>query len=128
MRPEHSLACPLERSPLFGIGPNFEEKVQEKRSHARAPTNVEVTCRTGAGDLISGIARDISIGGMFIESEEVPVFGTQLTIECQLPGASQLSQLPAVVRWSNVGGFGIQFGLLGARETHLITKLLKLKP
>jgi hypothetical protein len=41
-----------------------------------------------------------------------------------LPGDTQDVELPGVVRWSNEGGFGVQFGLLGARETHSIARIL----
>jgi hypothetical protein len=34
-------------------------------------------------------------------------------------------KLPGTVRWAKPGGLGIQFGLLGARETHSIAQLLK---
>jgi type IV pilus assembly protein PilZ len=33
--------------------------------------------------------------------------------------------LPAVVRWTSKDGMGVQFGLLGARETHEITEFVK---
>ncbi len=47
-----------------------------------------------------------------------------MTIVVALGGA-QPSRVPAVVRWSKSDGFGVQFGLLGAVETHLIAKLLR---
>ena len=34
------------------------------------------------------------------------------------------SALPGIVRWVKPGSMGIQFGLLGARETYAITELL----
>jgi type IV pilus assembly protein PilZ len=34
-------------------------------------------------------------------------------------------RLPAIVRWTKPDGFGVQFGSLGARETHAISQLLK---
>jgi hypothetical protein len=77
------------------------------------------------GESIVGVARDISVGGMFVESEVAPAFGVQLTIVVTLPGTAGQFKLPAVVRWAKPGGFGIQFGLLGARETHALTNLLK---
>ena len=36
-----------------------------------------------------------------------------------------LDQIPGVVRWTRPDGMGVQFGLLGARETHAITELTK---
>jgi hypothetical protein len=33
--------------------------------------------------------------------------------------------LPGVIRWMRNGGMGVQFGLLGARETYTITEVVK---
>jgi len=88
--------------------------------------NLAVKCEPKNRDPFDGIVRDISIGGMFIEStESAPPFGTDITIVGDVPGLSGSARLPAVVRWVKPGGFGVQFGLLGARETHAIAKLLK---
>lgn len=97
--------------------------MQEQRQHRRVPLNVEVTC-IGANDVsFKATAEDISVGGMFLAAEETPRFGTQLVIRVVLPGQSQEVALPCTVRWAKPGGFGVQFGLLGARATHIITKL-----
>jgi hypothetical protein len=34
-------------------------------------------------------------------------------------------ELDAVVRWNHSGGMGLQFGLLGARETHAIGEMTR---
>ncbi len=99
--------------------------MHEKREHPRTQINSPVTCRLEAGDSFDGLAKDISLGGMFIESTSVPQFGTKLSVVCQLPGSRGEATLPAVVRWAKPGGFGVQFGLMGARETHAITDLLR---
>jgi Tfp pilus assembly protein PilZ len=74
---------------------------------------------------VSGVAKDISVGGMFVECPEVLPFGTELVVVGQLPGAPGALRLPGVVRWAKPGGLGVQFGLLGARETHAIARLLR---
>ena len=98
----------------------------EKREHPRTPLDAAITCETD-GQSFTALARDISLGGMFIEADFVPAFGSKMQIICRLPGMQQDSSLPAVVRWTKPGGFGVQFGLLGARETHAITELLRPK-
>lgn len=60
---------------------------------------------------------------MFIASSANPPFGTQMTIRAHFPGQKTAFDLPCVVRWNIADGFGVQFGLLGARETHAITKI-----
>jgi hypothetical protein len=42
-----------------------------------------------------------------------------------LPGEATPLRLSGTVRWSHGDGFGVQFGLLGARETFAITQLTK---
>ena len=84
-----------------------------------------LACERAGAASFTGQARDISVGGMYLDSSEQPPFGTQLTLVGRLPGAKKELRLPAVVRWAKPGGFGVQFGLLGALETHLISELMK---
>jgi hypothetical protein len=97
----------------------------DKRLHPRVPIDVTFTCERAGGESFSVHAKDISIGGMYLDSGEQPSFGTQVTMVGRLPGAKKDLRLPAVVRWVKPGGFGVQFGLLGALETHLISELMK---
>lgn len=102
--------------------------MEEQRKHRRVPLNIEVTCIGPNDTSFKTVARDISLGGMFLsadgmEPDQVPAFGTQLVIRVLLPGQSNEFALPSTVRWAGGGGFGVQFGLLGARATHTITKL-----
>ena len=102
--------------------------MQDKRVHRRAIIEVEVTCDIGDGRSLPGVARDVSIGGMHIECAEVLPFGTQLTVVGTLPGMKGEARLPGTVRWCKPDGFGVQFGLLGARETHAIAQLIRKVP
>ena len=97
----------------------------EKRSHARVPLEIPIACEAKGAAPFSATSKDISIGGMYVESEHAPPFGAELVIVAMLPGAKQEVRLPAVVRWVKPGGFGVQFGLLGAVETHLISELMR---
>jgi hypothetical protein len=99
--------------------------VQDKRSHPRVPLSAEVTCEVSGAASILGHAKDISVGGMYIESETQVSFGTEVSIVVRLPNTKANARLPGVIRWIKPGGFGVQFGLLGARETHAISELLK---
>jgi len=97
----------------------------DKRSHPRVPLSVPVACEVSGGASIMGRSKDISVGGVYIESETQVSFGTQVTIVLRLPNTKADARLPGVIRWIKPGGFGVQFGLLGARETHAISELLK---
>ena len=99
--------------------------MQDKRSHPRVPLSANLTCEVKGAGSISGSARDISIGGMYIESDAQVSFGQEVTILLRLPNTKADARLPGIVRWLKPGGFGVQFGLLGARETHAISELFK---
>jgi hypothetical protein len=68
-------------------------------------------------------ARDVSVGGMFVEAKVAPAFGTQVTIIGDFPGGPGM-KIPAIVRWLTTTGFGVQFGLLGAHETHVLAAVV----
>jgi hypothetical protein len=101
--------------------------VSEQRRHQRAPIDVALEfVAKGGTERLPGRARDISLGGMFIETaaKSLP-FASELVVHVTLPGQRALFVLPGVVRWSDKDGMGVQFGLIGARETHAITELTR---
>jgi hypothetical protein len=99
--------------------------LHEKRSHPRVPIEATFSCEPAGGAAFQAKCKDLSVGGMYLEASSSPVFGTELTIVGRLPGAKKDLRLPAVVRWVKPGGFGVQFGLLGAVETHVLSELMK---
>jgi Tfp pilus assembly protein PilZ len=60
---------------------------------------------------------------MFVETATPAAFGADVILHVELPGGTEPFALPGVVRWVRDGGMGVQFGLLGALETHLITEI-----
>jgi hypothetical protein len=96
----------------------------EKRGTRRIHVSLPVLCEPSHGEPFGGTIVDIGLGGSCIECTEVPGFGTELCIVTLLPGAADVSRLPATVRWARDGTFGVQFGLLGARDTRLIVELM----
>jgi hypothetical protein len=98
--------------------------VTEQRKHHRVPVSFEIICVLGDGGEIEASARDISVGGMFVECQKELAFGTAVSLI--LKGvATREVRLPAIVRWSEPRGFGVQFGLLGAYATHVVVDLVK---
>lgn len=96
----------------------------EQRKYHRVPVSVEVTCILDEGAEFDGLAKDISLGGMFVESQRELVFGTSLSLVLRGVATREV-RLPAIVRWSEPRGFGVQFGLLGAYATHVVVDLVK---
>ncbi|MEB2313163.1 MAG: PilZ domain-containing protein [Sorangiineae bacterium] len=99
--------------------------MEEKRVHPRVSVSIEVICERAAGPSVKGVVTDLSVGGMFVESGATMSFGDELTVVVTFSSAEGPVRLPAVVRWTKPGGFGVQFGLLGARETHALTNMMR---
>ncbi len=108
----------------LGLIPDRLFAVQEKRRHRRVPLVVAVSCTSTEREGFSCevTSRDISLGGMYLVSSSVPEFGSKLQVSFTLPGAAAPLHLPAIARWFSRDGFGVQFELLGAKETHAITR------
>jgi type IV pilus assembly protein PilZ len=103
--------------------------MEEQRKHQRTQAEIPVTYQLSDSDAgIAAVGTDISFGGMFIESGEVPAFGAEVMIRARLPGQTAELTLPGIVRWVKPTGFGVQFGLLGVRETHTLTQFLRTRP
>lgn len=95
----------------------------EQRKYHRVPVDLSVTCLLGEEEF-DGSVKDLSVGGMFIECDTQPPFASQLIL--LIPGISARElRIPAVVRWVEPEGFGVQFGLLGGYATHAIVDLVK---
>lgn len=64
-------------------------------------------------------------GGAFIQASPPLEYGTRLWLHLQLdPADAEVLRLPAIVRWCNAEGFGVQFLELGARATYAIGALV----
>lgn len=97
--------------------------MEEKRRHERVEFRIPVTCTQSGGPSVEGAIVDLSVGGVFIEAPASPRYGTRIVIHADLPGAPGLA-LAAIVRWTKPEGFGVQFGLLGAKETHALAAIV----
>lgn len=98
--------------------------MREKRQHHRAVLRVPAVVSSTGGETWHATSEDISVGGMFFSATSVPGIGLEVTVALELPVLGAV-ELPAFVRWVKAGGYGVQFGLLGARETHAIGKLVR---
>ena len=98
----------------------------ELRRFNRAPIDHTLLfVKKGGDEFIEGLGRDISLGGMFIETELPAEFNAELVIHLTLDEDGAEYALPAIVRWTRPGGMGIQFRQLGARETYAITAIVR---
>lgn len=95
----------------------------DKREHPRKIIETEVAFQVGDGPRQEARCHDLSLGGMFIDTESPLPYGTAVRLFLRLPGLRETT-VAATVRWSKPDGMGVQFGVMGARETHALTLLL----
>jgi type IV pilus assembly protein PilZ len=98
--------------------------VRDHRQHPRKSVQAPVAFKLDDGPLIEATCRDLSLGGMFVETLAPAPFGATVTVYLPLPGLRHEATIRATVRWTKPNGMGIQFGVMGARETHALMQLL----
>ena len=96
----------------------------EHRHYPRKNFTSPVAFQRGEGPRVEAECHDVSLGGMYIETAEPLPYGTALRVFLRLPGLAREAQIDAIVRWWKPTGMGVQFGVMGARETHALTTLL----
>ena len=96
----------------------------EHRKHPRKLLHPPVAVQLEDGPRLEASCHDISLGGMYLECAIVAPYGAKIRIFLTLPGLKGEATINATVRWSKPGGMGVQFGTMGARETHALTELL----
>lgn len=98
--------------------------VTDKRQHPRKAIEADVAFQIGDGPRTEARCRDVSLGGMFIDTDAQVAYGTKVKVFLRLPGYRGEAIIDAIVRWAKPGGMGVQFGVMGARETHGLTEML----
>jgi Tfp pilus assembly protein PilZ len=96
--------------------------LSEQRKFSRKLVFLKVVIEGPDGVRSSGLATDLSIGGMFVGVAKQYPFGTAVSVELLFEPPVRI---PATVRWNKPEGLGLQFGLLGVRETTQILDLVK---
>ena len=96
-----------------------------ERRQPRIPIELPAVIELGEGaSQTQALIVNLGLGGAFIQAEPPLSYGTQIHIHVQLAPGEELLRLPAVVRWNNAWGFGVQFLQLGARDTHSISAVV----
>ena len=91
--------------------------------YERSDSRLELTIVEPLEGEHRGVARHVSLSGVFIETAARIALGSEVFVVGRLPGAAHPSKLAARVRWANADGVGLQFGLLGAHDTHALVEL-----
>lgn len=105
----------VDRSALLAsIAKGLDQVV---RYDARLPINVKVGYTLESGASESGMTLNLSVGGMFIITEDPPPIGMELQVEFALPDLDDSFTMKGLVVWNTSGmkrgasvrGFGIKF-------------------
>jgi hypothetical protein len=97
---------------------------EDRRTHPRAEIETAILCERVGGPPLEGVTKDLGIGGTFIETTELLPFGARVVVVGRLPGTTSDLRLPGIVRWQKRNGIGVQFDVLGPRETHAILTIV----
>ena len=97
--------------------------MEERRRQARISISIPVAL--ALPERIEGTCRDINLGGLFVEADRLVSYGSRLTVLLRLPGFETEVAVGGTVRWQDAGGMGIQFDMMGARETAALLELVK---
>ncbi|HEX9297568.1 MAG TPA: PilZ domain-containing protein [Polyangiaceae bacterium] len=100
---------------------------RERRRAPRVAADKPVEIEIVGGGRSRAWAADISMGGMSLLTSEVPRHGSFLLVGLGQPVTPFAIRVPATVRWTRRCRFGIQFVLLGVRETSVLLAFVNAK-
>jgi PilZ domain len=69
--------------------------------------------------------RNLSLGGAFVDTEVKPPFNSRVQLRFNIPNQREAILVGGVVRWSDPGGFGVQFDGLRARDVWALGKFFE---
>lgn len=98
------------------------------RASPRLPARYPVKFRT-AEDFVREYTSNISAGGMFIEAQQPPAVGGDITVELELPDGKPALEMPATVVHATAGkGFGVQLRVSQRARERWLALVEKAKP
>ena len=97
----------------------------KNRQHLRKQATYPVLFTLPDGSRRPGICSNISLGGLRIDTPDPMPFGSTLTVLIELDDQDGGTSLPGIVRWTTPGSMGIQLGLLSARATYALLRILE---
>jgi Tfp pilus assembly protein PilZ len=98
---------------------------QKQRSHPRCACKIAVSLTLADHAELSGTAVNVGLGGMYVECETPPAFGSTVQVRFKLPSLDEDVVVDGTVRWVKADGVGVQFGSLRARDVWALNQLLR---
>jgi uncharacterized protein (TIGR02266 family) len=103
--------------------------VEHRRSDRRYERRVAIDF-SYEGASYRGTTRNISLGGVFIESEQTLPFGARIVMKFRVPTQAQPIEVDGQVRWleleeGRLRGIGVRFEGLRARDVWALNKFFE---
>jgi hypothetical protein len=96
------------------------------RKHERYDFDRRVQLVFENGVAHQGRSLNFSMGGMFIEIDPLPDFGSKVTLVIDLPNVPETCNIPCIVRWTKHGsGAGVQFETVRPIEVWSLSNLVR---
>ncbi len=115
---------------------NVSKPPSQQRKNERFEKRLPVTliaaagpATDGTGRELTGTTRNISLGGVFVETDSELSFDTRVEIRLSLPTQREPLKAMGRVRWvekasGKVSGLGIQFEGLSPKDVYALNKVL----
>jgi hypothetical protein len=97
---------------------------ENQRKQQRFDRRLEIEVAIGERRA-STFTRNLSLGGVFVESAERPPFGTRVQLKFKVPTQKEMIDVGGVIRWHDGSGFGVQFDGLRARDVWALGKFFE---
>jgi uncharacterized protein (TIGR02266 family) len=106
-----------------------EGSVEHRRSDRRYERRVEIDL-IHEGTTLSTHTRNISLGGLFLETDRSLPFGAKVGLKFRVPTQTEAIEVEGQVRWlemddGQVRGIGIRFEGLRARDVWALNKFFE---
>jgi uncharacterized protein (TIGR02266 family) len=103
--------------------------VEHRRSDRRYDRRVPIDF-THEGSSFSSYTRNISLGGVFIETDQTLPFGAKVSLKFKIPTQAEVIEVEGQVRWlemeeGQLRGLGVRFEGLRARDVWALNKFFE---
>lgn len=105
---------------------SLEETEASMRENPRKPCLIKANYRIQDRNFKSYIL-DISIGGLFLESDTRFPIGRELLIEFSLPSRPQPITFAGKIVWSTTRGFGVKFDKFSVLQSNMLKSFIEQK-
>ncbi len=106
----------------------------QRRHHPRVDANLDVQVRTSKGTSVpAGRIRNVSLGGVFIEMDDLPGFGTEFNLTFSLPVEPRNITCTGYVVWTTkdradamdgMQGVGVRLADIGVSEMRALKEFI----